>query len=264
MPEYFGADHLDAMAYAMTAGPEYLHQALDIAIKENNAYVALGVVEALAANAGEQSLLYRIGIDQPLVKALTFNDTAVKYSAAIAIASAGPKSDFMGSSFVVDNLASAIRYEGREKLGDELSDIYALRSIKVMLNLAATRNKVIDLSKTLQGLIVSTKDEREQMQILAGQVLAHLFAPDAQQAIAEMALLEDNSMDVRIGAFESLSTSAKINGMKLTNVQVDKIYTLISSNETETELRSTAASAYGALNLPSKRVKDLILDQAVN
>ena len=32
--------------------------------------------------------------------------------------------------------------------------------------------------------------------------------------------------------------------------------------EIDPELRSVAASAYGALNLPSQKVKDLILDQA--
>jgi hypothetical protein len=48
----------------------------------------------------------------------------------------------------------------------------------------------------------------------------------------------------------------------LTEQTVDDIYTLISSNETVPELRSAAAIAFGALNLPSRKVKDLILDQA--
>ncbi len=48
----------------------------------------------------------------------------------------------------------------------------------------------------------------------------------------------------------------------LVESMVDSIYTLISSDETDAELRSAAAAAYGALNLPSRKVKDLILDQA--
>jgi len=74
MPEYFGSAHADATVYATTAGPEYLHQALARAVKDKNAYIALGVVEALAANAGEKSLLYRVGIDQPLLQALSFDE----------------------------------------------------------------------------------------------------------------------------------------------------------------------------------------------
>ena len=40
------------------------------------------------------------------------------------------------------------------------------------------------------------------------------------------------------------------------------IYSLVSSQQIDSELRSAAASAYGALNLPSRKVKDLILDQS--
>ncbi|MHC4282147.1 MAG: HEAT repeat domain-containing protein, partial [Planctomycetota bacterium] len=108
MPNYFGPGHADAMTYATTAGPEYLHQALGRAIKDRNAYVALGTIEALATTAGEKSLLFRIGSAQPLVFALSFNDKAVKYSAAIAIAAAGPVARFAESKLVVANLAQAL------------------------------------------------------------------------------------------------------------------------------------------------------------
>ena len=79
MPDYFDAGHADAMTYATTAGPEYLHQALERALSDEDAYVALGVVEAMAMNAGEKSLLYRVGTEQPLAKALSFSDRKVRY-----------------------------------------------------------------------------------------------------------------------------------------------------------------------------------------
>ncbi len=266
MPEYFGSAHADATVYATTAGPEYLHQALARAVKDKNAYVALGVVEALAANAGEKSLLYRVGVDQPLVQALSFDDRAVRYSAAIAIAEAGPKEDFPETKLVVENLAEAI--SGADVNSDapawsqELVDNYAVRSAMVMLKLAQTRNPVIDLSRAKETLIEATKDKREQIQILAGQILAHLDSPDAQRVIAAMALVEDNSMAVRVAAFESLAISAKLNANKLDDKKIDAIYSLVSSRQTEPQLRSAAATAYGSLNLPSRKVKNLILDQA--
>ncbi len=40
------------------------------------------------------------------------------------------------------------------------------------------------------------------------------------------------------------------------------MYGLISTGQTDADLRAAAAAAYGALNLPSEKVKDLILDQA--
>ena len=261
-PEYFGIAHADAMTYATTAGPEYLHQALERALNENNAYVALGVVEALAANAGEKSLLYRVGTQQPLVKALSFDDRAVRYSAAIAIASAGPTSEFVGSKLIIESLAEAVSRKGADQLGNDLADSYALRAVNVMNKLAMTRNNIFDLAGGLSALIGATKGTWTQMQNLAGEVLAGLDSPDAQRAVADMALSSQNSLDVRKYAFGSLAISAKLNANLLTDEQIDAIYSLISSDATDVELRSLAASAYGALNLPSRRVKDLILDQA--
>jgi len=261
-PAYFGAGHADAMTYATTAGPEYLHQALERALNENNAYVALGVVEALAANAGEKSLLWRVGTEQPLVKALSFDDRAVRYSAAIAIGSAGPTSDFMGSTLVIENLAEAASRKGAEELGDELADEYAIRAVEVMNNLAVKRNEVVDLLQALPELIEATRSSWAQMQNLAGEVLARLDSPDAQRAIAAMALSADNSADVRKYAFGSLAVSARLNANLLADEQIDAIYSLIGSEDTDAQLRSGAAAAYGAFNLPSRRVKDLILDQA--
>jgi len=263
-PEYFGAGHADAMTYATTAGPEYLHQALERALNENNAHVSLGVVEALAANAGEKSLLYRLGTEQPLAKALSFGNRSVRYSAAIAIGAAGPTSGFMGSKLIVENLAEAISRNGAEELGEELSKEYAIRAVEVMKKLAITRNKVVDLQQALGVLVEATRSSWLQMQNLSGEVLSRLDSPDAQRAIADMALSEDNSADVRKYAFSSLAISAKLNANLLTDEQIDAIYSLISSEDTDAELRSAAAIAYGALNLPSRRVKDLILDQAMS
>jgi len=267
MPAYFGDRHADALVYATTAGPEYLHQALARAIKDKNADVALGAVEALATTAGEKSLLYILGPTQPLLQALSFEDRAVRYSAAIAIASAGPQEKFAESRMVVENLAEALG-QNPEQAGDTelqnegLVNNYAIRAADAMLKLAQSRNRIIDLSIAQGALVNATKDKRTVIQILVGQVLAHLDSPEAQRAIAAMALDGDNDLDVRILAFNSLAASAKLNANMLADKMIDDIYALISSEETNPDLRSVAASAYGALNLPSQKVKDLILDQA--
>lgn len=268
MPSYFGPGHANAMTYATTAGPEYLHQALAQAIKDKNAHVALCAVEALATTAGEKSLLYRIGPAQPLVQALSFDDKAVRYSAAIAIAAAGPKGNFAESKLVVKNLTEALEQkdEGQETSDNKQETMdansYALRAAEVMLKLAQTRNAVIDLSAAQEALINATKGNRVEIQVLASQILASLNSPEAQRAIAAMALAEGNTMDIRISAFDSLANSAKLNANLLDDEKIDAIYSLVNSKEIDPKLRSAAAAAYGALNLPSRKVKDLILDQA--
>jgi hypothetical protein len=77
-----------------------------------------------------------------------------------------------------------------------------------------------------------------------------------------MAMNASDDLDVRISAFNSLAISAKMNTSMLSDDMINRIYELLSSNETDPNLRSAAAAAYGALNLPSRKVKDLILDQA--
>ena len=266
MPAYFGAHHADALVYATTAGVEYLFQALSRAVKDNNAFVSLGVIEALAKTAGEKSLLYQMGPSQPLLAALSFNDRMVRYSAAIAIGEAGPTEAFDQSKLVVANLADALGQSpqtgsaGANGWSEDIAENYAVRSAQAMLSLAQSRNPVLDLSAAQPALESATNDKR--IQVLAGQVLAYINSPGAQRAIAAMALETSNDPDVRISAFHSLANSAKLNANMLPDETIDAIYALIKSNETEAELRSSAAAAYGALNLPSRKVKDLILDQA--
>lgn len=268
MPAYFGDRHAGALVYATTAGPEYLHQALARAVKDNNADVALGAVEALATTAGEKSLFFAVGPTQPLLQALSFNDKAVKYSAAIAIAAAGPQQGFAESRLVVGNLAEALAQSGQPvteitaRWNQELADSYSLRAAEAMLQLAQSRNPVIDLSLAQVALMNATGAQRPEIQILAGQILAHLDSPNAQRTVAVMALDGRNDPQVRILAFDSLGASAKLHANMLPEDTIDQIYALISSDQTDPALRSAAAAAYGALNLPSRKVKDLILDQA--
>ncbi len=268
MPGYFGSGHADAFVYATTAGAEYLHQGLGRALRDGDAYVALGLIEALSATAGEESLFYQVGTTQPLAQALSFNNRAVRYSAAIAIASAGPKQDFAEKKLVAQVLAQALAESDEQPAqGSDLANVwvaegYSLRAAKAMLKLAQARNPVIDLVQAQIALVEATRDKRPQIQELSGRILAYLPGRQAQKAIAAMALAETNSMDIRLSAFDSLGLSAKLNANLLDNGIIDAVYSLVSSKEADPKLRSAAAEAFGALNLPSRKVKNLILDQA--
>ncbi|NLH40312.1 MAG: hypothetical protein GX448_00590 [Planctomycetes bacterium] len=267
MPEYFGDNHATASVYATTAGPEYLHQALARAVNDRNAAVALGAVEALATTAGEKSLMYTLGPSQPLLQALSFQDRAVRYSAAIAIGNAGPRQEFVESRIVVQNLSEALARSGRQAVSigpwsDELADSYALRSVQAMYKLAISRNPVIDLMQALPALTAATKDTQQQIRVLACQTLAYLNSPNAQRAIADMAMDAGQEMPVKVAAFDALAGSAKLYGNLLPDAAVTAMYALIQSTDTDAAIRAAAAAAFGALNLPSQKVKDLILDQA--
>ena len=69
-------------------------------------------------------------------------------------------------------------------------------------------------------------------------------------------------IELRIAAFRALGASAKNNANQLSDEIIDEIYSLAASEQTDPKLRTAASSAFGALNLPSRKVKDLILDQS--
>lgn len=265
MPKYFGNRHPSAAVYATIAGPEYLHQALARALKDSQAKIALGIVEALASTVGENFLMYRLGPSQPLIQALRYEDRAVRYSAAIAVATAGPTQEFSESKIVIENLIEAITLNSEKIESDfdsQMIDNYAIRAITSMLELAKTRNRVLDLSSAQQALIEATKDKRDYVKMMAIKTLAYLEGPAAQRAIAAAGLNEKNEMSMRILAMETLVGSAKLNANLLDEEKIDQIYAIVAAREADTELMSAAATAFGALNLPSAKVKDLILDQA--
>lgn len=261
MPEYFGEGHASAMTYAVTAGPEYLMQALSRALKNREAYVALQVVEALAVNAGSQALLTRIGLEMPLADALQFEDPRVRYSAAIALGQAGPVEGFASNELIVPILTEALLKKA-EGMDEALAERYSVRAMQTLEQLAVSGNQAVDLSVALDGLIEMTRSGAEAMRISAGRVLAYLSSPEAQRAIVEMAMEESNSMEVRTAAFAWLADSAKRNGNLLLSEQIESLYQLVQSRQADAVLRQAAAGAFGALNLPSQRVKDLILEQA--
>ena len=160
------------------------------------------------------------------------------------------------------HLAAALVEEGADEVGAELAQRYAERAVQAIYKLALSRNKIVDLTQTQSSLVAVTENSRPDMKMAAGQALSYLSSPEAQRAIAQMAMNEQNDKDVRLSAFASLALSAKLNASLLLSGQVDALYELVSSTEADPELRAGAAGAFGALNLPSERVKTLILDQA--
>ena len=74
--------------------------------------------------------------------------------------------------------------------------------------------------------------------------------------------MEVNAIEIQIAAFNCLSVSAKLHSNLLDDDKVAAIYSLISSKEADAGLRSAGAAAFGSLNLPSQKVKELILDQS--
>jgi hypothetical protein len=256
MPAYFGDGHANGYVYGTTAGPVYLLQALARALNDKDTAVALAATEALIATTGPKTIFYPVGPKQPLLSALVYNDTAVRTSAAIAISQAGPRGEFAESDLVVKNLAAAIT------AGIEDGDAYVLRSLNALQSVTDQRNRAFNTLLAQGALLAAIRSNNAEYKVIAGQALAGIHSATAQEAIATMALDDRNELATRISGFESLGDAARLHGSLLSAPVLRKMYDLIGSGETDATLRAAAAMAFGALNLPSEHVKDLILDQA--
>ncbi|MFC1761724.1 HEAT repeat domain-containing protein [Planctomycetota bacterium] len=256
MPEFFGPDHANAFVYGTTAGPMYLHQALARGLSDKDAGVALAATEALIATAGPKTLFASVGAVQPLLQALVYSDEAVRTSAAIAVAQAGPQGPFDQSGLVIRNLATAVSN------GLAAGDAYVQRSLVALRAISQQRNMAFDLLGAQEALVAASRSESAEYKTLACQALAGVNSGTAQQAIAEVGISDRSDLTVRIAAFNSLAESAKVNGSMLSGQTLANMYELIGSGTTDANLRTAAAMAFGALNLPSENVKGLILHQA--
>ncbi len=145
----------------------------------------------------------------------------------------------------------------------ELADNYAIGAADVLQRLAVSGNEVLPLKDIAEpALIESLYEPRDPIQQAAVITLARLDSVDAQRAIASLALDETMPLEKRLAAFQNLSFSARQHGNLLLSEQVEQIYEIVSSFEANSELRNLGSQAHGSLNLPSAKIRVLILNQS--
>ena len=109
------ADFPPSLYFTRLAGARYAHLALERAVHDKDAALALGAIAALRVVAGEASLIGTEDYKQPLVQALEFPDRVVRIRAALALGNALPRSPFAGSRWVIPVLTNALRASGTER-----------------------------------------------------------------------------------------------------------------------------------------------------
>jgi hypothetical protein len=96
---------------------------------------------------------------------------------------------------------------------------------------------------------------------LAGQTVALLNDKDAQPALLTTASDEKTADDVKISLYNSLASSAKNFGSRLDENAINTLSKTVAEHA-NLQVRSAAAEARGALNLPPDQAKKLIVDQS--
>jgi len=168
---------------------------------------------------------------------------------------------------VIDNAATenqvteAMRQAAASMTGGALTadenQAYAVEALNLLGDLALKRSPVFDVALAEASLIAALDDDRDPVMLGAAGVLALIDSEQAQQAVARAALNDRMSRRLRVELFGDLADSAKRFGNQLTDRQITEMNRLIA--ESNGELADAAAQAYGALDLPTARSVDQII-----
>jgi HEAT repeat protein len=156
-------------------------------------------------------------------------------------------------------IEDAGKLAGGEVLTPEDSAQWAVQAAGAIRLIGLTNSPVYDARRSISALAASLNDERTPVRVAAAKALAVLPGPQAQQAIATLALSAAPE-DVRIEAFGALSESLRRFGNLLKPEQSDAALKVVNNSKDTQPLREAAAQALGAMNLSSDKVKDLIVN----
>jgi hypothetical protein len=143
----------------------------------------------------------------------------------------------------------------------DIATTYATRAGQLLEKLAISRGQVLDMSAAQPALLAALNDQRPDIVKLSGNVLGLLNSRDAQVGLLTVASDEKTADDVKISLYKSLATSAKFFGNQLDGSQVETLSKVVA-DATNLDVRSAAAEAHGALNLPADQAKALIVKQS--
>jgi hypothetical protein len=165
--------------------------------------------------------------------------------------------DAAGLKPVIDAARTKV---GGMPLDEKTATAYALRSADLLTKLAINNNKVLDVSQAQQSLISSLEDPRADVVKGVANVLAQLNDRAVQQALTIKASDDKAPDEVKIALFKALATNAKNNGNLLEPDAIALVQKAVAG-ASNLDVRSAAAEARGALNLPVEQAKTLITEK---
>jgi hypothetical protein len=136
----------------------------------------------------------------------------------------------------------------------------AKRALFALSELGNTGNTVLDPVFGRPAAIKALDDSRAEIVMTAGIALAHIGQSEGQLAILTRATAEGVDAQVQVSLLQSLTVSAKKYGNTLSADAIAKLEKLLQTDASE--VRSAAAEARGALNLPPDEARALILKQS--
>ncbi|MCG3178241.1 MAG: hypothetical protein BIFFINMI_00567 [Phycisphaerae bacterium] len=145
---------------------------------------------------------------------------------------------------------------GQPLTADEAKD-YALHAARALRDLARVPTPGMDVAVAMPGLKFALADARLDVASAAAEALSYFRDQEVQRALASAALDAKADPARRVVMFQQLAASAKGDVNRLTADQVEAV-TKVATSEPDTNVRSAAALALGALGLGPGQVNGLI------
>ena len=146
-------------------------------------------------------------------------------------------------------------------MDEALATAYAKRAAELLGQLAISRGQILDISVAQPTLLASLNDSRADLVKSVADVLALIHSKEAQVGLLTKASDEKTANDVKVACYKSLATNAKFFGNQLDETHIAALQKVVQS-AADLTVRSAAAEARGALNLPADQAAELILSQA--
>jgi response regulator RpfG family c-di-GMP phosphodiesterase len=136
---------------------------------------------------------------------------------------------------------------------------WAVRAADAIARLGRSANPVFDVAQTATMLTSALADSQSDVAMAAASALAAMSAPAAQQALVDRALTTTLEEARRVELLKLLASSLRRFGNLLTDAQADAIIAVVTDPKQPQALREAAAQVLGAMNLPSEKVRGLIV-----
>jgi AmiR/NasT family two-component response regulator len=162
---------------------------------------------------------------------------------------------------VSEAIAQAMKTASATAPTGEQTASWAIRAADVIARLGRTGNSVFDIGQAATMLTSAMGDSQADVGMAAAGALAAMSAPQAQQALAERALTATVDEPTRVELLKLLAGSLRQFGNLLTDAQADAIVALVADGKQPQALREAAAAVLGAMNLPSERIRSLIVGE---
>jgi HEAT repeat protein len=165
-----------------------------------------------------------------------------------------------------DKAAEAISQAVKKTPGSpqtpEQAATWAIRAAGAIARLGETGNPVYDISKTAGVLAQVAGDQRPDVALAAAKALATISTAQAQQALADRAVTATLDEKTRVDLLKLLAASLRRFGNLLGDAQTTAVLGTVTDKKQPQAVREAAAEALGAMNLPSEKIKGLIVGES--